>query len=102
MPTGRRSNKRPYGKPHEEFDPDRVTGGGPRIEPGPRGEPHYVATPRPTDKTYVCPACQQEISGDTAHVVAWPVDHLFGEDAAKDARRHWHSSCWRTFGRSRG
>jgi hypothetical protein len=102
MPTGRRSNKRPYGKPHEEFDVDRALGGGPRIEPGPGGEPYYVATPRPNDKVYLCPGCNQEIPGDMPHIAAWPADHMFGEEAAKAARRHWHSHCWRTFGRSRG
>lgn len=102
MPSGRRSNKRPYGKPHEEFDPDRALGGGPRIEPGPGGERYYVATPRPNDKTYICPGCNQEIAGDTVHVAAWPVEHMFGEEAAKAARRHWHTNCWRTFGRTRG
>jgi hypothetical protein len=99
MPSSRRSSKRPYGKPHEEFDVERALGNAPRVERGPGGEDHYVATPRATDKTYVCPACNQEIAGDTPHIVAWPVEHMFGEDAAKAARRHWHSSCWRTFGR---
>jgi len=102
MPSGRRSSKRPYGKPHEEFDPERALGGGPRVETGPRGEPHYVVAPRPNDKTYICPGCQQEIAGDTAHLVAWPVETMFGEDDAKAARRHWHTNCWRTFGRTRG
>ena len=102
MPTGRRSSKRPYGKPHEELDVERVRGGGPRIERGPGGEDYYVATPRPNDKTYVCPGCQQEIPGDTVHVVAWAADGLFGPEAAQSARRHWHTHCWRTFGRVNG
>jgi transposase len=58
MPSGRRSNKRPYGKPHAEYDADRALGGGPRIESGPGGEKFYVATPRPNDKLYVCPECR--------------------------------------------
>jgi hypothetical protein len=99
MPSGRRSNKRPYGKPHEEFDADRALGGAARVETGPRGEQYYVATPRPTDKTYICPGCNREIAGETQHIVAWPVEHILGEDAAAQARRHWHSGCWRAFGR---
>jgi hypothetical protein len=38
-------------------------------------------------KTYRCPGCDQEISGATPHIVAWPVDRV-------DDRRHWHTTCW--------
>jgi len=101
MPSGRRSRKRPYAQPHQEYSADRVLGGAPRIERGPGGEDYYVATPRPSDKTYTCPACGQEIAGGTTHVVAWAVGGLFGEEAAAQARRHWHSACWANFGRGR-
>ncbi|WP_062380212.1 hypothetical protein [Demequina pelophila] len=99
MPSGRRSSKRPYGRPHEELDVDRVWGNRARLQPGPRGEDYYVAIPRPTDRTYVCPACQGEISGEVQHIVAWPADGLFGADAAAGDRRHWHTGCWNSFGR---
>ncbi len=102
MPSGRRSNKRPYGQPHPELDVERLRGGGARRERGPGGEDYWVATPRPSDKIYVCPACHQEIDGQSEHVVAWAEDSIFGADAAAAARRHWHSACWATFGRSRG
>lgn len=102
MPSGRRSSKRPYGQPHQELDVGRVWGNRARIEPGPRGEDYYVAVPRPTDRTFVCPGCQGEIAGDTPHVVAWAVDGILGTEAAADARRHWHTGCWGTFGRARG
>jgi hypothetical protein len=102
MPSKRRSSKRPYGQPHPELDPDRVFGGGARRESGPRGEDYLVATPRLTDKTYVCPGCGREIAPQTAHVVAWAADGLFGADAAAADRRHWHTNCWATFGRARG
>lgn len=102
MPSGRRSRKRPYGQPHEDYDTERALGAAPRIERGPGGEDYYVATPRPTDKTYTCPSCGKEIPGDSQHIVAWATGGLFGEEAAAAARRHWHTHCWRTFGRSRG
>jgi hypothetical protein len=102
MPSGRKSSKRPYGQPHPELDVDRVRGGGSRREIGPGGEDYFVATPRPTDKVYVCPACRQEIDGMTTHVVAWAADGLFGAEVAAAERRHWHTRCWETFGRSRG
>lgn len=38
-------------------------------------------------KTYLCPACNQEIPPGTGHVVVVPL-------AEPDARRHWHASCW--------
>ncbi|MFW7413579.1 hypothetical protein [Demequina sp. SO4-18] len=103
MPSKRRSSKRPYGEPHPELDVDRVsnaTGG--RREAGPGGEEFIVVTPRPTDKTYVCPACRQDIPPRTPHIVAWAADGLFGPEQAAAQRRHWHTHCWNTFGRNRG
>ncbi len=103
MSRKRRSNKRPYGQPHPELDVERLanaTGG--RRERGPGGEEYIVVTPRPTDKTYVCPGCGQDIAGDSVHVVAWAADGLFGAEAAAAARRHWHTGCWNSFGRTRG
>ena len=103
MPSGRKSSKRPYGQPHPELDVDRARGAtGSRRETGPGGEEYFVATPRPNDKTYICPGCRQEIDGATAHVVAWAADGLFGADVAASERRHWHTNCWQTFGRQRG
>lgn len=101
MPSKRRSSKRPYGQPHPELDVERVWGSRARIEPGPRGEDHYVAIPRPTDRRFVCPGCQGEIPGDVQHVVAWPVESIMGAEAAAAARRHWHTGCWQSFGRAR-
>ncbi|GMA36684.1 MULTISPECIES: hypothetical protein [Demequina] len=103
MPKSRRSRKRPYGQPHEELDVERLSGSlGGRRESGPGGEEYLVATPRPSEKTYTCPGCSQEIDGQTVHVVAWPADGLFGPEAAAAQRRHWHTHCWNTFGRTRG
>lgn len=103
MPSKRRSTKRPYGLPHEEYDGDKVRGSlGARREQGPRGEEYLVAVPRPSDKTFSCPGCGREISGETQHVVAWPADGLFGADVAAEGRRHWHKGCWEGFGRARG
>lgn len=103
MPSKRRSSKRPYGQPHPELDVERVQGSlGARRELGPGGEEYLVAVPRPSEKSYTCPACAREIPGDLAHVVAWPADGLFGADAAAEQRRHWHRACWESFGRARG
>jgi hypothetical protein len=32
---------------------------------------------------------------NTAHVVVWRNDHLFGDHHAVGERRHWHEHCWR-------
>ncbi len=103
MPSKRRSTKRPYGQPHQEFDTDKVQGVlGARREIGPGGEEYLVAVPRLSDKVYTCPACGRDIPGSQHHVVAWAADGIFGQEAASDARRHWHKNCWETFGRTRG
>lgn len=103
MPSRRRSSKRPYGQPHPELDVDRIRGGlGARREIGPGGEEHFVAIPRPNDKTYICPGCSREVDGQVQHIVAWPVESILGPEAAAAARRHWHTGCWNSFGRRRG
>lgn len=98
MPSGRRSNKRPWGSEHPELDAERARGGI-RSEDGPDGR-WSVRTVTGT-KTYTCPGCRQEIPPGTSHVVAWAEDGLLGPDAALADRRHWHSGCWRQRGRRR-
>jgi len=103
MPSSRRSSKRPYGQEHPELDVERLTASvGARRERGPGGEEYRVAVPRPSEKTYVCPGCQREVDGRVTHIVAWPADGLFGPEAAAEQRRHWHTGCWNTHGRTRG
>lgn len=102
MPSKRKSTKRPYGQPHPELDVDRARGGASRTETGPGGEEYRVAIPRPTDKSYTCPGCRQEIPPQAQHIVAWAADGLFGPEVAAHERRHWHTRCWNTFGRSSG
>lgn len=46
--------------------------------------------------TYRCPGCEQLFPGSVPHVVAWPAHGLRGPDD----RRHWHTPCWRTRGRT--
>lgn len=103
MPSKRRSSKRPYGQPHPELDVERLRGSmGAWRETGPRGEDYWVAIPRPTDRSYTCPGCGGTIAGDVQHIVAWPAESILGEQAAAEARRHWHRGCWTSFGRTRG
>jgi hypothetical protein len=46
-------------------------------------------------KTYVCPGCGLDIPPGTAHLVTWRADGVLGDAADLEARRHWHSHCWR-------
>lgn len=65
------------------------------VEDGPDGEQWYVRHIPGTSatKVYRCPGCDQEIGVGLPHVVAWQVD------GPVDARRHWHTGCWRARGR---
>lgn len=47
------------------------------------------------DKAYVCPGCDHQIRPGLRHLVVVPAG-----DA--DARRHWHTQCWRSDLRRRG
>ena len=91
----RRSRKRPYGEPHPELDADALLRGGARVESGGNGQRWNVRNVTGSEKSYLCPGCQQLIPPGVAHVVAWSEDHLFGADAALADRRHWHNGCWR-------
>lgn len=41
------------------------------------------------DKPYRCPGCNQFVRAGIAHFVVVPQDD-------PDARRHWHTECWRS------
>ena len=47
------------------------------------------------DKTYLCPGCMHEIRPGVSHVVVV-------EEEDVEARRHWHTECWRRELRRRG
>ncbi len=52
-------------------------------------------------KPYRCPGCDQLIRPATPHVVAWPVVPPLLTESGVDARRHWHTACWRARHRRR-
>lgn len=101
MPSGRRSNRRPWSQPHPDLDLDRALGGR-RAESGPDGEWTVQHVPAASaTKTYRCPGCRQDVRPGTAHVVAWASDSLLGAETALSDRRHWHTACWTQRGRRR-
>ena len=46
-------------------------------------------------KTYTCPGCGGTIDSGVGHVVVWRADGVLGDAADLQARRHWHTACWR-------
>ena len=46
-------------------------------------------------KPYRCPGCGGVVDEGVAHVVVWRADGVLGDQADLEARRHWHSACWR-------
>lgn len=73
------------------LDLDRVNGGTRTESRGGRDYAVRALSGTHPTKVYRCPGCQQEFSGAVPHVVVWPTDGLLGPDA----RRHWHTPCWR-------
>lgn len=91
---GRRSSKRPWSVPHRELDMGALASM-PRSERGPDGSMYQVRRLRSAAKEYTCPGCLRPIPTGSPHVVAWPEESVFGMPQGVEARRHWHSECWR-------
>ena len=90
----RRPSKR--NQPYEPLDVDRLTVGMRRTETRRDG----VWTVQPIAavnavKEYLCPGCQLVIEPGVAHIAAWRQDGILGDQADIEARRHWHSHCWK-------
>lgn len=108
MPRSNRPRRRPAAPRSEraaadaredldDFNPERVLAGFARLESAPDGEWRVrQVTTRNAAKVYTCPGCSRAIPPGTAHLVVWPDDNLFGEEAGIAERRHWHTHCWRT------
>ncbi|PFG20284.1 hypothetical protein [Serinibacter salmoneus] len=92
----KRSRKRDYGAQHRELDVDALTRGWTRGETTSDGHAWNVRSVGGSEKPYRCPGCDQMIVAGTPHMVVWPADHLLGDAAGLEDRRHWHTSCWRS------
>ncbi len=91
----RRPRKRSPAAEHVPLDVAALTRGWARTETGAGGREWMVRGVGGAEKAYRCPGCQQLIRPGLAHLVVWPADHLFGEQAGLGDRRHWHTPCWR-------
>jgi hypothetical protein len=47
------------------------------------------------EKAYTCPGCGRDIAPGTPHLVAWRADGPLGDTSDLEARRHWHTHCWK-------
>jgi hypothetical protein len=83
---------------HPELDIERALGGSYTEQRW--GETWQVRRVHGT-KEYICPGCNQAITANTDHLVAFATGSLFGADAALAERRHWHVGCWRSGARPR-
>ncbi len=90
----RRSRKRDG--EHEPLDVSSLMLGARRTET--RNGSEWIVQPigaASAVKAYTCPGCSLEIAPGVAHLVAWRADDMFGDDAAIEQRRHWHTHCWK-------
>lgn len=46
-------------------------------------------------KSYVCPGCRQELPASVPHTIAWRESAAYGIGTGPEARRHWHTHCFR-------
>jgi hypothetical protein len=90
----RRSSKRD--QPYEPLDVERLTMGHRRTEVK-RGSTWTVQPISEANalKSYSCPGCLGTIDPGIAHVAVWRQDGILGDNADIEARRHWHSHCWK-------
>jgi hypothetical protein len=56
-----------------------------------------VRTTLEGNSIYKCPGCNNSIGEGERSVTVIERDHIFGEQAAIDERRHWHVPCWSRF-----
>ena len=90
----RRPSKRDQA--YEPLDVERLTFGARRSEA--RRDGTWTVQPiaaTNATKEYVCPGCQMVIEPGVAHIAAWRQDGILGDQADIEARRHWHSHCWK-------
>jgi hypothetical protein len=83
MPRKNRRNPEFFQAP-PAVDPARTSPDAPAWAQAPGFDVRAVGGQKP----YRCPGCDHEVRAGVAHLVVVPVG-----DA--DARRHWHTECWR-------
>jgi hypothetical protein len=62
-----------------------------------RGKEYLVRKTFDGASIYKCPGCNNSIAAGASSLTVIEQDHIFGEQAAIDERRHWHEGCWKGF-----
>ncbi len=94
MRKGKRGRGRPWQHPHSDSSHVPFASIG-HSETGPGGVEYHVQYLPGALKEYVCPGCLHTVAIGASNVVAWPEETRFGMPSGSDARRHWHTDCWR-------
>ena len=93
----RKSKK--YSRPTRPLNTEALMGGV-SYQTGRDGTEYKVHHIHSGTKQYVCPGCNGAIAVGESHEVVWTEDTILGAQFGVDARRHWHTSCWRHRGRA--
>ena len=80
---------------NDEPPPLRIGGGAREEERGGRSGHVQPISAAQALKPYRCPGCGGVVPEGVAHLVVWRADGVLGDQADLEARRHWHTACWR-------
>ncbi|GAB3389393.1 hypothetical protein GCM10027568_11580 [Humibacter soli] len=96
MPRSNHPKRRGASRDDESDDLSRLMSGWRRTESR-RGREWNVqpVSASAAVKSYTCPGCGGVIEPGVAHLVIWRADGVLGDAADLQARRHWHTACWR-------
>ncbi|GHT82424.1 hypothetical protein FACS1894125_4910 [Actinomycetota bacterium] len=62
-----------------------------------RGKTYTVRRTLEGSSVYLCPGCNRSIAQGNPSWTVIERDHILGDQAAIDGRRHWHDGCWKAF-----
>lgn len=95
MARSKKSNRRQYGKAHIPLSENPLRSMRRTVMVS--GQEWIMQRLSSSEKVYLCPWCNQQISIGSPQVVAWPAETIMGSEAGLAERRHWHAGCWEKF-----
>lgn len=70
--------------------------GGEKVETK-HGKDYSVRKTFEGSSIYKCPYCNNTINYGETSLTVIEKNHILGDQAAIDERRHWHESCWKRY-----